>query len=190
MPVAERMDLSSLCCRSKCRGERFISSGQFAGCGWMGWDDSLYCEGLCGRNVRLSAGKSYFASGAAPLAWFLTLPDSQCMSRCSFRGSTGCLKCYWCVKLLWNQSLVTPVLPGSRGGGNCFHSQKLRPHCPQVRYWVGFVNLCLRTKPTSRLHQLLFTTVKMEFILIIKGLINAVDSLLLDLISYFPLHEF
>lgn len=30
----------------------------------------------------------------------------------------------------------------------------------------------------------------MEFILINKGLINAVDSLLLDLICYFPLHEF
>lgn len=109
MPVAERMDLSSLCCRSKCRGERFISSSRFAGCGWMGWDDSLCCKGLCGRNVRLSAGKSYLASGAAPLAWFLTLPGSQCMSRCSFRGSTGC----WNVTDALNCceiSLVTPVL--------------------------------------------------------------------------------
>ena len=70
---------------------------------------SLQRMGMWEVCVFLSPGNSCLASGIVLLAWFFTLPSYWCNSRHSFRDWITLLKCYWCVKLVWNWSLATRV---------------------------------------------------------------------------------
>lgn len=156
MPVAERMDLSSLCCGSKHKGECFylwVCLFWMNGLKWF----SLRRMGMWEVRAFLSPGNSYLASGIVLLAWFFPLPGYQCKSRHTFKDWIILLKCYRCVKLVWNQSLTTHV--GSLGvrkelNASIQRKQSLHAnpvpclrlqqglHRPQVRYQVRYMNLC------------------------------------------------
>lgn len=97
---------------------------------------SLQRMGMWEVRVFLSPGNSYLASGIVLLAWFFTLPGYQCKSRHSFRDWIILLKCYWCVKLVWNQSLATRVSSwGIRKELSASIQQKQSLHANPVPCW-------------------------------------------------------
>lgn len=159
MPMAESMDLSSLCCGSKHKGECFIFFCLWVCLFWMNglkWFSQWRMD-MWEVHVFLSPDNSYLASGTVLLAWFFTLPSYQCKSKHSFRDWIILLKGYWCVELVWNHSLATHVSSlGVRKELNASMQKKqslqanpvpcLRlqqgVHCPQVGYQGRYVNLC------------------------------------------------
>lgn len=90
---------------------------------WVnGWDESLCAAWICGRYVPFCLQ----AIATLLLEWSFWPDFSPWLAGCVSEGIVWdwiiLLKCYWCVKLVWNQTLTTHVSSlGVRKELNCIH---------------------------------------------------------------------